>query len=218
MNFLEELLQFKIHIFLFLKAVFIGISVAVPVGPVGVICVNRSINKGVKSGLFSGLGAASADVVFGLIAGFGLSVVTGLINDMRTMIKAVAFFLLLFISFRTFWQVRNGNDSDKVVKNAKSGDLFSDYFSTFILTISNPLTVFSFMAIFSGFNIITHNTDRVETLLVIFGMFIGSSLWWLSLVKLIHYLKQKLNLSNLNWINYISGTIILISAFVILFT
>ncbi|HOM65126.1 MAG TPA: LysE family transporter [Ignavibacteriales bacterium] len=204
----------------FIKALFIGVAVSVPLGPVGAICVRRAVNHGRKYGFISGLGAASADVIFAIIAILGLTVILDFINNNLFILKLLASGLLIMIAIKAI-KYKNNNAERKPLpflnKITTHSQLASDYISTFILTITNPITIFSFLAIFSGFRVLKPDYNIFDMIIVLLGMFLGSIAWWFSIVQIIHYIKIKYNIGELYWINYISSVVIFISVIYILF-
>ena len=135
----------SIAILFLLKGLIIGFSIAAPVGPIGVLCIRRTLAKGHASGLVSGLGAATADSVYGCVAGFGLTLVSSLLLEGQDWVRSMGGVFLLYLGIRTYLS----KPSDGVPP-ARGLDLAGDYLSTFLLTLTNPLTILSFAAIFAG--------------------------------------------------------------------
>ncbi|MBK7451805.1 MAG: LysE family transporter [Anaerolineales bacterium] len=195
---------------LFLRAFIIGISIAAPVGPIGVLCIRRTLANGRAAGFISGLGAASADMVYGAIAAFGLTAVTGLLVDNAFWLRIIGGIFLLYLGIKTFLE----KPSDKPAQAAQSG-LFSMYTSTFFLTITNPMTILSFAAIFAG-TMLEKNTG--SPLIMVAGVFAGSATWWLTLSFIVGILRDRLTQSHMAWINRISGAIIIVFGVYALFS
>lgn len=187
----------------FLKGLIIGVIVAAPVGPVGVLCVRRTLTHGRMTGFISGIGAASADVIFGAIAGFGLTAVTQFLLENRFWIQLVGSLLLFFLGYQAFRskppQSTNGN-------NNKS--MLSAFTSTFLLTLTNPLTVFSFMGIFAVVGV-DETYNMISALILVAGVFLGSVVWWLSISMGISLFRHRFKLQSLVWINRISGFLLI---------
>jgi threonine/homoserine/homoserine lactone efflux protein len=186
---------------LFLRAFIIGISIAAPVGPIGVLCIRRTLANGRLAGFVSGLGAATADMVYGAIAAFGLTAVTGLLVENAFWLRIVGGLFLLYLGVKTFLE----NPADKPAQ-ASQGGLLSVYTSTFFLTITNPMTILSFAAIFAG-TMLGKTTG--SPLVMVAGVFAGSAFWWLGLSFGVGILRDRLTQTHMAWINRISGAIII---------
>ncbi len=187
---------------IFLRAFLIGISIAAPVGPIGVLCIRRTLSNGKLAGFLSGMGAATADMVYGAIAAFGLTVITNLLVENAFWLKLVGGLFLLYLGIKTFWE----KPAEKAAQ-VQQGGYFSMYLSTFFLTITNPITILSFAAIFAG-TMIGQNID--SPLVMVAGVFAGSASWWLALSFSVGLMRDKLNQTHMTWINRISGTIIIL--------
>ena len=185
---------------LFIRAFIIGISIAAPVGPIGVLCIRRTLANGKLAGFVSGLGAASADMVYGAIAAFGLTAVSGLLVDNAFWLRIIGGVFLLYLGVKTFLE----KPADKPAEAAQGG-LLKTYASTFLLTITNPMTILSFAAIFAG--TMLGNTSG-SPLVMVAGVFAGSAAWWLTLSFGVGILRNRMNSTFMLWINRLSGTII----------
>ena len=187
-------------IFLLLKGFSIGLAVAAPVGAIGVLCIHRTLTDGRSMGLISGLGAATADGVYGCIAGFGLTIVSNFLVDRLFWFQAIGGLFLLYLGVTTFC----AKPKQKTIEEAKSS-FFNAYFSTFFLTLTNPLTIFSFIGIFAGLGLANTGGNYQEALLLVFGVFAGSAAWWLFLSFGIDRLQRTFNLGDLRGLNRLSG-------------
>lgn len=186
---------------LFLRALLIGISIAAPVGPIGVLCIRRTLANGKLAGFASGMGAASADMVYGAVAAFGLSAVTGLLVENALWLKIIGGIFLLYLGMRTFVE----KPSDKPAQASANG-LSSMYLSTFFLTITNPMTILAFAAIFAGTML---GEKSGSPLLMVAGVFTGSAAWWLTLSFGVEVLRDRLNQTHMAWVNRFSGIVII---------
>lgn len=185
---------------LFLRAFIIGISIAAPVGPIGVLCIRRTLANGKAAGFASGLGAASADMVYGAIAAFGISAITSLLVENAIWLRIAGGVFLIYLGIKTFLE----KPSDKPMQ-ASQGNLLSMYTSTFFLTITNPMTILSFAAIFAG-TMLGQTTGT--PFVMVAGVFTGSAVWWLGLSFGVGILRERLTPIHMAWINRISGVII----------
>ena len=186
---------------LFLRAFIIGISIAAPVGPIGVLCIRRTLANGKTAGFVSGMGAAPADMVYGAIAAFGLTAITGLLVENAFWLRIVGGVFLLYLGVKTFRE----KPSDKPAEASADG-LWSMYLSTFFLTITNPMTILSFAAIFAGTML---GSKTGSPLTMVTGVFAGSAAWWLTLSFGVGILRNRLTQTHMAWINRISGAIII---------
>jgi len=193
--------------FLFLaKGLLIGFTIAAPVGPVGILCIKRTLLQGRITGLATGLGAATADLMYGFIAALGLTVVADTLLCCFTYLKLSGALLLLFLGFRTFFS-HPKNETQALAKTS----LFGAFTSTFFLTLTNPLTLFAFLGIFSafGFARISDEPGR-DIFSLLLGVFIGSALWWLLLSEGITSFKHKLPSKLFEWVNHVAGTLLVL--------
>jgi len=188
----------------FIKGLLIGFSIAAPVGPIGVLCIRRTLAEGRNSGLVSGLGAATADAVYGSIAGFGLTIISGFLLDQQIWIRLVGGAFLCYLGIKTF--ITSPSDRAAV---AQGKGLLSDYISTFFLTLTNPMTILSFAAIFAGLGLGAAAGDYGSAGVLIVGVFLGSATWWFLLSGGVSILRRQFGQSTIRWVNRISGLIIL---------
>jgi len=194
----------RMELSLFLRGLVIGMSIAAPVGPIGVLCIRRTLADGRVYGLVSGLGAASADAVYGAIAGFGLTVVSGFLVDQQMALRLVGGVFLCTLGLKTF-RARPAADAAE----AGQGRGLSDaYVSTLVLTLTNPVTILSFAAIFAGAGVAEMGDDRGAALTLVAGVFGGSAAWWLLLSSGTSLLRTTFTPACLRWINRLSGVIL----------
>jgi len=192
----------------FLRGFLIGISIAAPVGPIGVLCIRRTLVEGKLKGFLSGLGVASADMVYGAIAAFGLTFITDTLVDNNLWLRISGGCFLLYLGLKTFFE----KPTSRVV-SAKQSGYFGSYVSTFFLTITNPITILSFAAIFAGTMFIGNISSPVA---LVAGVFTGSASWWLALSFGAGLIRDQLNQNFMVWTNRVSGAIILIFGIVAL--
>lgn len=187
----------------FLKGIIIGFSIAAPVGPIGVLCIRRTLADGRLAGLVSGLGAATADLLYGCVAAFGLTFISQFLIDQELWLRLVGGIFLLYLGIMTFLAKNSGEEIEQ-----SKGGLFNAYFTTFFLTLTNPLTILSFMAIFAGLGIVNTGGDYFSALVLVTGVFCGSALWWFLLSAGASFFQKKIDSQGLVWINRISGVVI----------
>jgi threonine/homoserine/homoserine lactone efflux protein len=181
----------------------IGFSIAAPVGPIGVLCIRRTLVDGRLYGLITGLGAASADAIYGIIAAFGLVSITNLLIGGQTWLRLVGGIFLCYLGVRTLL-VRPAQDEVPSQKTSLAGA----YASTFLLTLTNPLTILSFAAIFAGMGLVNTAGDYGAAVVLVMGVFLGSATWWFILVLVVGLLRGRFNSSMMRWVNIIAGLII----------
>jgi len=185
----------------FLKGLIIGFSIAAPVGPIGLLVIRRTLAEGRVVGLLSGLGAASADAVYGLIAGLGLSVIIHFLLGQQVWLQLLGGLFLCYLGAKTAFSTASENPA-----KVQSKHFFGAYLSVFFLTLTNPVTILSFIAIFAGLGLT--QSQATSTFTLVLGVFLGSGLWWLILSFLVGFFKEFLKTQALSWINRISGIII----------
>ncbi len=190
-----------------LDGIIIGFSASVPLGPIGVLCIQRTLNKGRLAGFFSGLGAAFSDTLYAIIAGFSLSFIVSFIEQQLLYIQIFGAAILIFLGFKIFYS----NPAKQLRKQKRGkGNLFQDFVSTFLITISNPLAIFLFLAFFASFGVVKKGGDYFNHMLLIIGVMTGASLWWFILTSVVNLFRSKINLRRLWWLNKIAGATIVI--------
>ena len=190
----------------FLKGIVVGVIIAVPVGPVGVMCIRRTIFEGKLAGFVSGLGAATADAVFGIIAGFGLTVVSDWLLGYQRWLRVAGACLLLVVGGRSLLV----KPQPKVDSPPDPESLSWYYASTFALTVINPVTIFAFLAIFAAVGLTGAEATLGRAAILVLGVWVGSLLWWLALSFGIGSCFRSFEPRHLAWINRGSGAILLL--------
>lgn len=192
--------------FLF-KGIIIGFAIAAPVGPIGILCISRSLSNGRLSGFITGLGAASADAIYGAIGAFGLTAIIALLVQWQLYIEIIGGVFLLFLGIKIFFS----KPKDDFLSEKTGDSIIFDYTSTFFLTITNPMAILAYISAFAALGLGRDKYDLYGASLLVVGVFLGSTLWWFVLSSLVGgWLHKKLNIQVLKWINRGSGTIIII--------
>ncbi|HEY6627129.1 MAG TPA: LysE family transporter [Ignavibacteriaceae bacterium] len=194
----------------FLKGIAIGFIMAIPIGPIGIMCIRKTLTEGRLSGLIVGLGAATADLFYGCVAVFGLTVISDTLSDQRIWIRIVGGALLLFLGIKTF----RAQPKDPKLKISGSGRLRS-YFTVVVLTLTNPLTIFAFIAVFAALGL-GDGLSFFSAVLLVAGVFIGAFLWFFLLTSGTILFRKKLDLVGLKWVNKIAGILIIISGIIVI--
>jgi threonine/homoserine/homoserine lactone efflux protein len=187
----------------FIEGLIIGFSIAAPVGPIGILCIRRTWAEGRLPGLISGLGAASADALYGCIAGFGLTFISSFLINQQGWFRLVGGVFLLYLGIRTFLARPPGEPS-----STERTGLAGAYASTFFLTLTNPMTILAFAAIFAGLGVAREGKDYVSAVILVMGVFLGSTLWWVILSSGVGLFRKRFDLQALRWVNRISGILI----------
>ncbi|MES9673120.1 LysE family translocator [Bacillus pseudomycoides] len=188
-----------------LKGLIIGFSIAAPVGPIGILCIRRTLENGKVVGFMSGLGAATADGLYSLIAGLSLTVITNYLINQQLWFQLIGGIFLGYFGVKTY----KSKPSNTLTKS-KNEQNIKAYASTFFLTLTNPVTILSFIALFSGVGIANSDIDLRAKLILVLGVFLGSILWWLFLSIVVSLLKKRINAYSLIIINKTSGLILLL--------
>jgi threonine/homoserine/homoserine lactone efflux protein len=188
---------------LFFRGLLIGFSIAAPVGPIGVLCIRRTLADGRVSGLVTGLGAATADGLYGCVAGFGLTFISSVLINQQTWLRLFGGLFLCYLGIKTLLS----KPAEQEAKAGGSG-LFGSYASTFLLTVTNPMTILSFAAIFAGLGLANTGGSYASAVILVLGVFLGSATWWLLLSGGVGLFRDKFNTQAMLWVNRISGMII----------
>jgi threonine/homoserine/homoserine lactone efflux protein len=195
---------------IFLKGIFIGFAMAVPIGPIGILCIRRTLSEGRLRGLIIGLGAATADLIYGCIAAFGITFISDALVSQRIWLRIAGGVLLLYMGIRTF---RKQPVDPNIPAN--SNGILRSYLTAFLITLTNPLSIFAFIVVFAALGLGNEAIIFSGSALVL-GVFIGSFLWFLSLSSGVMLLRKKLDLIGLKWVNKISGILIIISGIIVM--
>jgi len=186
----------------FIKGVIVGLSIAVPVGPIGILCIRRTLTQGRMIGFLSGLGAATADAFYGAIAGFGVTFLSNLLVGNQTGLRLIGGGLLCIIGVRTFLSKPAEQETP-----TQGETRWGAYLSTSILTLTNPMTIIFFAAVFAGLGV--GSDHYLSAGILVSGVFLGSASWWLVLSAFTGLLRGMFNVHRRQWLNRISGLIII---------
>jgi threonine/homoserine/homoserine lactone efflux protein len=188
----------------FLRGLAIGFGIAAPVGPIGVLCIRRTLADGRAVGFASGLGAATADAVYGAVAAFGLTLVSSALVGQGLWLRAIGGLFLCYLGART-WMAPPAVTPGPV---GRSRGLAAAWASTFALTLTNPTTIISFAAVFAGLGLGGRVGGYGTAALMVLGVFLGSALWWLLLSTGVGLFRSALTPDRLRWVNRGAGAII----------
>jgi threonine/homoserine/homoserine lactone efflux protein len=185
------------------RGLIIGLSIAAPVGPIGVLCIRRTLAEGPILGLASGLGAATADAFYGAVAAFGLTAVSDLLVHHEMWLRLPGGVFPGYLGIKTFL----APPAERAAA-ANSRGLTAAFLATFALTLTNPMTILSFVAVFAGLGLGGSSSSHAAATLMVAGVFVGSAAWWLMLTIGVGCFQTRLNAGRLRWVNRFSGMVI----------
>ncbi|MFH0957405.1 MAG: LysE family transporter [Pseudomonadota bacterium] len=188
----------------FIKGLIIGLSLAIPLGPIGLLVIRRTLTHGRMAGLVSGMGAATADAFYGAVAGFGLTLVSSFLISHSLALRLTGGVFLCYLGARIFISRPKEKTTIAIERN-----FMGNYASTLVLTLTNPLTIISFAALFAAAGTVGVSPHpQLMSGALVLGVFTGSSLWWAILSGLVSLFHGKLNATGLLILNKISGAMI----------
>ena len=199
---------------LLIKAIFIGFFLSVPIGPVNLLCIRRTLLGGRIIGFISGLGAAVADTFFAFAAAFGLSFVTNFYLQEERWLQFGGGIFICILGVMSILSHKS-KEADKNGSHSSGG--FQAFFSSFFLTLTNPITILAFVAAFAGFGLISPDEGHTSAALVVTGVFLGANIWWFTISSISSIFRKKLNSHVIHRITQISGVIITVFGALILF-
>ena len=185
-----------------LRGILAGLIISVPVGPVNVLCASRALIKGRKAGVISGLGAATADTIYGAVAGFSIQFVIGFLIREEFWIRLFGGILLIGVGLRYFF--RSPRSLKQVEQEAES---HSDYVTAFLLNLTNPTTILSFLAVLTALSLHRHKS-LLQGATLVAGIFAGAMLWWICLAVIAAHFRDRLNDHAMIWMNRVAGVAI----------
>ncbi len=192
---------------LFLKGILVGLLVSVPLGPIGILIIQRTVNKNRTSGFLSGMGASISDAIYAIVAGFSLTYIVDFIRMHQFMFELLGALIVLSLGVHIFLK---DPVTDLRKYRRKGSSYFQDLASTFLITFPNPLVVFIFLAVFASFGIVFQMSDPSQAVSLVGGVFVGANLWWAVLPGLVSLFRHKFNLRVLWWFNKIAGVVIVV--------
>lgn len=191
------------------KGLLLGLAIAAPVGPIGVLCIRRSLAEGWLVGFLTGMGAATADGFYGGVAAFGLTAISGALVAQQGAVRVVGGLLLAYLGVRTLL----AKPAVEAAVAHRGRGLLGAYATTIGLTLTNPATILSFAAVFAGLGLAgtpgTAGGNFTAPALLTSGVFLGSAWWWLLLSGGVSFLRSRLTTGVLRWVNYVSGALLL---------
>ena len=193
----------------FITGMIIGVLVSAPTGPLGILCIQRTLHKGRLNGIVTGLGATTSDLVYAVLVGFSMNFVIDFVEQYRFVIQIVGSIILFFFGYKIFTK-----ETEKSIDDEKIGttnrNLLSTYTSAFGLCFSNPIIIFLFIALFARFNFFSSKSDVYQVLLALSSIFVGALSWWVTLTMIVGSLRKKFKKRGLRILNFITGGVLII--------
>jgi len=192
-----------------LEGFIIGIVVSIPLGPLGILCIQRTVNKTWKSGFISGLGVATSDTFYAIVAGFSVTMIINFLRQYEIFFKILGACMVILLGLYIFFS----NPAKDIQRFRKKGNsYFHDYVTAVLLTLSNPMAVFVFLAIFTSYSVVLEMSHLLDAFLIIAGIYLGGSTWWFGLTGAAYLFKHKLTINTIWWANKIIGVSVILFA------
>ena len=196
-----------------IEGITIGLCTSIPVGPIAILIIQRTLQKGRLHGFFSGLGAASSDTFYALLAIVCLSVVLSFIEENKLIIQIAGSAIMMIFGVYIFFQ----NPAKNIEKSkGEKSSYWVDYITSFSLTLSNPLMIFLYIGLFAQYNFVTSESHFIEIAIGIISVFVGAGLWWFLLTLLASIFRKRFNIRGLWILNKATGCLIFVIALVAL--
>lgn len=190
----------------FLRGLAIGFAVAAPIGPVGILCIRKALADGRVAALAAGLGAALADTVFGAVVGLGLGAASHFLNGHAAILKTVGGLFMLALGAKTWMAAAFAVEPPE----GRGPGLARDFASTFLITITNPGTILGVMGVFAALGAAAKPAGTGEAWLLVGGIFLGSTLWWLVLAELTILVRARFSPTAISRLNHVSGALLML--------
>lgn len=204
-------------IIIFLKGMVLGMGVSAPPGPNAMLMINRTLRKGHFSGFMTGMGVATADTIFAIIAGLGFSFIITFVNEESFYIKLITGVLVAAIGVKLFLSNPVADIRGRVRETLVSTPA-QDYFSVFMLALTNPFSIFIFIALFPGMNINFNGAGILVPLLIIMGIFTGASAWWFIFSWIVNRYSRSMRLRNIVTLTRVSAAVVITIGLIVLVT
>ncbi|MET3193447.1 LysE family transporter [Gottfriedia sp. OAE603] len=189
---------------LLLKSFILGFSVSAPVGPIGLLCIQRILTRGRAAGFVTGFGAATANLIYASIAAFGFSVVSSFLVEQQLIFRVIGGVFLFYLGLKTFMK-----KPSNTAANLEGESIFAMFLSTFVLMITNPVTILNFVAMFAGLGFEQSSSSSLVAVTLIVGVFLGAISWWIILSNVVSLFRNKIR-PHLSRVNKIAGLLIII--------
>ena len=188
---------------LLFKGLMIGFSIAMPVGPIGLLCIRNVLTFGILCGLITGLGAACADAIYGALAGFGIAAISTFLENHGTYLQTLGALFLCYLGISTFLaKASKSSNEETTLAHSRA------FLATFFLTLTNPMTIISFAGVYAGLGIGHESSSVSQALVTTLGVFLGSAAWWMILSFASSFFREKMSAKSSVWLNKFSGSIL----------
>lgn len=192
-----------------IEGITIGLCTSIPVGPIAILIIQRTLQKGRMHGFTSGLGAATSDTFYALLAIVGLSVVLSFIEENKLIIQIIGSAIMVIFGIYIFFQ----NPAKNIEKSkTDKSSYWQEYLTAFFLTLSNPLMIFLYIGLFAQYNFISSESHFIEIAIGICSVFLGAALWWFLLTLLASVFRKRFNIRGLWILNKATGILISVIA------
>ena len=193
----------------FWEGFLLGLAISIPVGPMSFVCINKTLSSGKMHGFIAGLGIATADSFYAAIAAFGMTALSSLLMEHQFWLNVIGGIFLAFIGTKAIFKKTEDLKFQKLKQKDGMGFIRS-YFTTLVITVSSPATIFLFISVFTIMGVDLSGGDKsfFSASVAVIGFFLGSILWWILLIYTAHFIGNKINYKAFNLINKISGLII----------
>jgi threonine/homoserine/homoserine lactone efflux protein len=186
-----------------MQGIIIGLTLAAPIGPISLLCIQRTVADGRLHGIFSGIGVATSDSFYAAVAFMGLTIISGVIIAEQGLFRTCAGVVLIFVGIRVFLSV-----PPEISARPEPEPYLKDYLSMLAIALANPLTLIFFVAILPGFGVVFRGTSFTSALIFVSGVFSGGTFWWIFLCGSIGSVRSHLSRDHLRLINRVSGIMI----------
>ena len=200
-----------VMLYTILRGMAIGILVSAPMGPIGILCIQRTLNKGRWSGFVTGLGASLSDLIYALLTGLGMSIVIDFIEANQSILQILGSFVLVGFGLYLYRQ----NPAKNIRKaNSSINSYTQDFITAFLLTFSNPLILFLYIGLFARFNFFQPESQFIHHLMGYFSILLGAVGWWFFITYIINKVRSRFNVRSIWFINRAIGIIIIVMSVV----
>ncbi len=189
-----------------IKGIIIGLFISVPLGPIGMLCVQRTLNRGRKHGIATGLGATMSDLIYTIVALFFVGFVVDFLEEKKIFIQIIGGLIVVFFGIFIY---RSNPTRQPIPTQNNNSSIMSDFFSSFVLTLSNPLILLILIALFARFEFLDEETTTFNLVTGISSILGGAYLWWNTLTFFVGKFRNKLSYSRIKLLNRIIGIIII---------
>jgi threonine/homoserine/homoserine lactone efflux protein len=198
----------------FINGLLIGVLSSMPVGAISIMSVQRTMNNGLWAGFSIGMGAGFGDLFYAAVAGFGITIIIDFLIVYRVWLAIFGGIFLVFIGYKIY--TSDTIKQFRVKKSLTKRRMANDFFSSFLLAMSNPVTILGFTGFFASTGIISQSTTHSKIFMLLVGVFLGTVVWWFGISLVVNFFKNKITLRNIIMINKVTGVIIVLLGIAVL--